>query len=100
MPTVKTISPGGQISLGKKYAGRTVIIDNPEEGVWVVKTASVIPDNERWLHQEPAKSKLEAAIRRAEQRLNRTSENVSPDHFTSLEELEAQALNRLEGSLV
>jgi hypothetical protein len=100
MPTVKTISPGGQISLGKKYAGRTVVIDNPEEGVWVVKTASVIPDNERWLHEEPAKSKLEAAIRRAEQRLNRTSETVSPDHLTSLEELEAQALNRLEGSLV
>ena len=62
MPTVKTISPGGQISLGKKYAGRTVVIDNPEEGVWVVKTASVIPDNERWLHQQPAKSKLEAGL--------------------------------------
>ena len=62
MPSIKTISAGGQISLGKKYAGRTVIIESPEEGVWVVKAATVIPDNERWLHEEPAKSKLEAAI--------------------------------------
>ena len=47
MPSIKTISAGGQISLGKKYAGRTVIIESPEEGVWVVKAATVIPDNER-----------------------------------------------------
>ena len=91
MPSIKTISAGGQISLGKKYAGRTVIIESPEEGVWVVKAATVIPDNERWLHEEPAKSKLEAAIQRAEQRLLRPNERKS-----TLEELEAEALQKLE----
>jgi hypothetical protein len=55
---VKTVSPSGQISLGKKYAGRTVVIDEREEGVWLIKTAKVIPDNEGWVHQEPAKSKI------------------------------------------
>ena len=63
---VKTISPSGQISLGKKYAGRTVVIDESQEGVWHIKTAQVIPDNEVWLHEEPAKSKLEAGLRWAE----------------------------------
>ncbi len=63
---VKTIGQSGQLSLGKEYAGRTVIIDNPEEGVWVIKTAKVIPDNEMWLHQTKAKEKLESGLAWAE----------------------------------
>jgi hypothetical protein len=59
---VKTISPGGQISLGKKYAGQRVIVDQLEDGVWMVKTAITIPKNELWLWQEPFKSRLETAL--------------------------------------
>lgn len=55
MSQVKTIGRSGQLSLGKEYAGRTVVIDSPEEGTWIIKTAQVIPDSELWLHQEPAK---------------------------------------------
>jgi hypothetical protein len=47
--TVKTIGANGQISLGKQYAGRHVLVYEQEPGVWLVKTATVIPDNERWL---------------------------------------------------
>jgi hypothetical protein len=85
--TVKTISPSGQISLGKKYAGRTVVIDDSEEGVWHIQTAQVIPDNELWLHQEPAKSKLEAAIKRTENR---------PFQETDLDQFEAEMLEKWE----
>ncbi len=60
--SIKTVGASGQISLGKEYAGRTVMVDNPEEGVWIIRTARVIPDNELWLHEEPAKSKLEAGL--------------------------------------
>lgn len=77
---VKTVSPSGQISLGKKYAGRTVVIDEREEGVWLIKTAKVIPDNEAWLHQEPDKSKIEAALGRIE---NRPFEETDLDQFES-----------------
>ena len=63
MSQVKTIGKSGQLSLGKEYAGRTVVIDSPEEGVWVIKTAQVIPDNELWLHQEPAKSKIDEGLK-------------------------------------
>ena len=41
--SIKTIGASGQISLGKEYAGRTVVVDNPEEGVWVIRTAQVNP---------------------------------------------------------
>jgi hypothetical protein len=62
MSQVKTIGRSGQLSLGKEYAGRTVVIDSPEEGVWVIKTARVIPDSELWLHQEPVKSDVEEGL--------------------------------------
>lgn len=51
-PTVKVIGANGQISLGKQFAGRQVLVEEQEPGVWLVRTATVIPDNERWL-QEP-----------------------------------------------
>jgi len=64
---VKTIGPSGQISLGKKHAGKTVIVEEVEEGVWWVKTALVIPENEMWLWQQPHKSRLDEAIKWVEE---------------------------------
>ena len=87
MLQVKTIGRSGQLSLGKEYAGRTVVVDTPEEGVWVIKTAKVIPDNELWLHQEPAKSKLDAAVKWAEE---------TPRQATDLDEFEKTIVEQLE----
>jgi len=60
--SVKTVGTSGQISIGKEYAGRTVLIDRIEDGVWLIKTAQIIPDSERWVHEEPAKSRIDQAI--------------------------------------
>ncbi len=62
MKTVKQVGGSGQISLGKEFAGRTVVIDSLEPGVWVIKTAQTIPDNELWLHQPEATARLDQAI--------------------------------------
>ncbi|MEP7352926.1 MAG: hypothetical protein ABI824_06810 [Acidobacteriota bacterium] len=59
---VKTIGSSGQISIGKQYAGRTVVVDELEEGVWLIKTAQVIPDNERWLHEPEVARTLKRAM--------------------------------------
>ena len=59
---VKTIGASGQISIGKQHAGRTVTVEEVDDGVWVVKAARVIPENELWLHQSPAKEKLDRAV--------------------------------------
>ncbi len=59
---VKVVGFNGQISLGKKYAGRQVLVEEREPGVWLVRTASVIPDNERWLHEHQAASDLQTAL--------------------------------------
>ena len=58
----KQVGVSGQISLGKEYAGRTVLIDSSEPGVWVIKTAKTIPDSELWLHQPEAYARLDRAL--------------------------------------
>jgi hypothetical protein len=61
-PAIKVVGANGQISLGKQYAGRAVLVEEQEPGVWLVRTASIIPDNERWLHQPQASADLERAV--------------------------------------
>ena len=61
-PTVKVIGANGQISLGKQFAGRQVLVEEQEAGVWLIRTATVIPDNERWLHEAPSAAELARAL--------------------------------------
>lgn len=85
----KTVGASGQISLGKQYAGRTVVVESPEEGVWVIRTAQVIPDNEMWLHREPALSKMAKGLAWAD---------AAPASVTDLDQFEADILRRWEAS--
>lgn len=61
-PVVKLVGANGQISLGKQYAGRQVLVQEQEAGVWLVRTATVIPDNERWLHTPQTAQSLNEAL--------------------------------------
>lgn len=60
--SVKVVGANGQISLGKQFAGRQVLVEEQEAGVWLVRTATVVPDNERWLHGPAAASDLSNAL--------------------------------------
>jgi hypothetical protein len=71
---VKTIGSSGQISIGKQHAGRTVTVEEVEEGVWLIKAARIIPENELWLHRPPAAGKLRRAIEWAEKNPPRESD--------------------------
>lgn len=77
--SIKTVGRSGQVSLGKKYAGRTVQIEEVEEGLWTIRLGEFVPDNERWLHQPEAKAELDEAIAWAER---------TPPADTDLTELE------------
>jgi putative transposon-encoded protein len=59
---VKLIGTNGQISLGKQYAGRQVLVEEREPGVWLVRTATIVPDNERWLQEPQAAAELQTAL--------------------------------------
>ena len=60
--SVKVVGSNGQISLGKEFAGRQVLVEEREPGVWLVRTALVVPENELWLHQPKAREDLARAL--------------------------------------
>lgn len=78
---VKQVGASGQISLGKEFAGRTVLIDNTVPGVWVIKTAQTIPDSELWLHQPEAAARLDRALAAMDQPASSTDLNALEQHL-------------------
>lgn len=64
--SVKVVGLNGQISLGKEFAGKQVLVEEREPGVWLVRTALVIPENELWLHQPATQAALQRAMASAQ----------------------------------
>lgn len=60
--SVKVIGTNGQISLGKQFAGRHVLVEEQEPGVWLIRTATVVPDSQRWLQNPKVMADLEKAL--------------------------------------
>jgi hypothetical protein len=81
--SVKVIGTSGQISLGKEFAGRQVLLEEREPGVWLVRLAVVIPDNEMWLHQPQAAGDLQRAMDWA---ANQPAQASDLDAFTATAE--------------
>ena len=75
--TVKVIGANGQVSLGKEFAGKTVLVDQVNDGTWIIKAGEFIPDSEKWLYQSGNISKLEKAI-------EWTEKNKPVDNFDQL----------------
>jgi hypothetical protein len=83
MAVVKTVSGRGQIALGKKYAGRQVVVEELEPGVWILKVGRMIPDSELWLHTPEVQERVDEALQWAAQ---------TPPQETDLDELEERVL--------
>ena len=66
MTIIKTIGRNGEITLGKKYAGQDVILDEIRPGFWIIKCGSFMPDSERWLHETNAQVEIDEAVAWAE----------------------------------
>lgn len=66
MSVIKTVGRSGQISLGKEYAGQTVMIEELGCGTWLIKSGMFIPDAERWLYEPKIKAEIDESIAWAE----------------------------------
>lgn len=75
--SVKVVGLNGQISLGKEFAGRQVLVEEREPGVWLIRTAHVIPQNEVWLHQPKTRDDLAAALHWAQRHRPEESDPVT-----------------------
>ena len=71
---VKVIGSNGQLSLGKEFAGKMVLIDQLDNGTWIIKAGKFIPETEQWLYEESNLIKLNRA-------LEWTSQNIPIDNF-------------------
>ena len=79
MGIIKTVGRSGQISLGKKFAGQTIMLDEIQAGVWIINLGRFIPDNEKWLNAPGVQGELNEAIAWAEE---------NPPQDTNFEKLE------------
>lgn len=80
MGIIKAVGSSGQISLGKKFAGQDVLLDEIETGVWIIKLGRFIPENEKWLHRPEVQAELNEAIAWA---------GENPPNAINFEELES-----------
>ena len=71
---VKTIGINGQVSLGKEFAGKMVLVDQISSDTWIIKSGTFIPDSEKWLHEKKHLTKLEKT-------LDWANENKPSDNF-------------------
>ena len=85
---VKSIGASGQISLGKEFAGRQVVVDSPAEGVWFIKAVKVVPDHEAWVDEPKVRNRLKRAIRWA---LNNPAASSDPDDLPQVQDKSSNA---------
>jgi hypothetical protein len=64
--SIKVVGSNGRVSLGKEYAGRQVLVEEREPGVWLVRTVPVVPENGAWLHEPRASEDLQRALQWAQ----------------------------------
>ena len=60
---LKMVGSSGQISLGKKYAGKYFEVAEREDGSIVMVPMRVVPESEAWLHS----ADMQAQLRRADE---------------------------------
>ncbi|MFP3012158.1 MAG: hypothetical protein ACEY3D_04195 [Rickettsia sp.] len=71
--TIKYVGNNGQISLGKKYAGKQIQVLTLSDGTIIIKPGKFIPDNEMWLYKNNNNEVLDKAIKWVEK--NKRREN-------------------------
>ena len=62
----RVVGANGQVSIGKKFAGKLVAVNENDSGEVVIKLGEFIPDNEKWLYQGDNLDKLDKALAWAE----------------------------------
>jgi hypothetical protein len=66
MAVVKTVGKNGPIAIGKEYAGRHILVDQVDPGVWILRLGQFVPDRERWLHFDETGRVIDEAVDWAE----------------------------------
>ena len=74
--TTKTTDSKGRLTLGERFANRTVIVEEIDETEVRISLARVVPEREMWLHDNRAAS---GAVRRGLKDAKEGRLSVAPD---------------------
>jgi hypothetical protein len=55
---IKVVGKSGQISLGKKYAGKTLRLLRRDDGSILITSVAMVPESQLWTLQEPHRSRI------------------------------------------
>jgi hypothetical protein len=59
---IKMVGKSGQISLGKRYAGKTLRLERFNNGRIVLTAVSMVPESQLWTLKEPHRSRIERGL--------------------------------------
>ena len=55
---IKVVGKSGQISLGKRYAGKMLRLERRNDGTVVLTAVAMVPENQLWTLEEPHRSRI------------------------------------------
>lgn len=59
---IKVVGKSGQISLGKKYAGKTLRLERRKDGTVVLTAVAMVPEHQLWTLEEPHRSRIRRGL--------------------------------------
>ena len=59
---IKVVGKSGQISLGKRYAGKTLRVERRTDGTVILTAVAMVPEHQLWTVQEPHRSRIERGL--------------------------------------
>lgn len=61
-PEIKIVGKSGQISLGKRYAGKMLRLERLRGGVLILTAVAMVPEGQLWTLQEPDRSRIRRGL--------------------------------------
>jgi hypothetical protein len=59
---IKIVGKSGQISLGKRYAGKMLRLERRQDGTMLLTAVAAVPENQLWTLEEPDRSRIERGL--------------------------------------
>lgn len=59
---IKIVGKSGQISLGKRYAGKALRLERRKDGTVLLTAVAMVPENQLWTLEEPHRSRIERGL--------------------------------------
>ncbi len=60
---IKVVGKSGQISLGKRFAGKTLRLERHKDGTVVLTAVAMVPEHQLWTLEQPHRSQIERGLR-------------------------------------